>query len=54
MKPLSRAEPTYEQLEAVGKEYVTLVDDIEKVLDSGIADDLKLRTLDQLVRDFRR
>jgi hypothetical protein len=54
VKPLSSELPTYEQLEAVAREYVVLVDDIEKVLKSDLSDALQLRTIYELVRDFRR
>lgn len=54
MNPLYSERPTYEQLEAAGREYVTLVDDIEKVLESSLEEGLQLRTIKELVKDFRR
>lgn len=45
--------PTYEQLETIGRDYTRLVDDIEKVLASSLDDGLKLRTIDQLVKEMR-
>lgn len=45
--------PTYEQLEKIGREYTLLVDDIEKVWASSLDNGLKLRTINQLVKDVR-
>ena len=42
-----------DQLEACAREYMTLVEDIERTVDSGLDDGLKLRVLSQLLRDFR-